>query len=224
MINAAPERIAQHCQRRSTGAIFLGRELAAHLRRDSQHTKEARSHALLLHVLNMPGCREIDTGRSAGINGCVQKGGVVADQFPSPAILPRLIAFHALLFKMGDDAGEARGLGIGERAEQGGIHDAEDGGVRADAKGQREDDDRGRGGAAAQHSQGVAEIHQDVHDCSFSLSDTLLCGGTQAWDARIHYPSPRRRLLILKMVLPFITTQSGKRSMETCKPSPHESW
>ncbi len=47
----------------------------------------------------------------------------------------------------GDDDGEAFGVGIGGGAEEDGVKDAEDGGVDADAEGERGDDGDGDGRA-----------------------------------------------------------------------------
>jgi hypothetical protein len=49
-------------------------------------------------------------------------------------------------------------MGIGKRLEQDGVHDAEDGCVRADAEGKRDNSDRGEAGRSAQHAQAVADI------------------------------------------------------------------
>ena len=53
---------------------------------------------------------------------------------------------------------QARRFGIGQRAQNDGIDHAEDGGVGADAEGQRERGDDGEAGTLAQGARGVAQI------------------------------------------------------------------
>ena len=65
----------------------------------------------------------------------------------------------------GVEDGEAIGAGVGHRAEENGVDEAEDGGVGADADGQREDGESGKGGAATQLAEGVAEILGEGFEC-----------------------------------------------------------
>jgi hypothetical protein len=54
------------------------------------------------------------------------------------------------------------GVRHGKRAIESGVEDAEDGGVGADAEGEREDDDREEAGAFAEVTERELEILADV--------------------------------------------------------------
>ena len=57
---------------------------------------------------------------------------------------------------------DALRVGDGEGLEQHGIHDAEDGGVGADAEGHDQDDGEGEAGRVSERAEGVSEIAQDA--------------------------------------------------------------
>ncbi len=126
--------MAEHGERRSAGVIFLGGELAAHLRQNAQHSEKPCSHPLLLHMQDMPGGGKIDAGSAVGIDRSIQKCGMIANHFPRPAILLHLIAFRALSFEVSNDARQTGWLWKRQRPEQDGVHHAEDSGVGADAE------------------------------------------------------------------------------------------
>jgi len=79
---AFPNRVTQHCDGRTTLAVFNWRELASDERRDSQHAKKTGRDALLFDVLDAPASREVDALRTVAEHGRVQIGGVVAHRFP----------------------------------------------------------------------------------------------------------------------------------------------
>ena len=57
------------------------------------------------------------------------------------------------------------GVGIGERLEQHGVDDGEDGGVGSDAEGQGGDGCDGEGWIREEHAEGVAEVMPEItHD------------------------------------------------------------
>ena len=57
---------------------------------------------------------------------------------------------------------EAAGMGVGKRLEEDAVDDSEDGGIGADAEGEREDGDGGEGRILAQAADGVAHVlHED---------------------------------------------------------------
>ena len=58
----------------------------------------------------------------------------------------------------GVDHHEAVGLGIREGAKHYGVHEAEDGGIGADAEGERDPGGRGDAGVATQHPKSVFQI------------------------------------------------------------------
>ena len=60
---------------------------------------------------------------------------------------------------------EPIGIPERQRAKQDAAHDAEDGGVGADAEGEREDDGEREAGRAPERAQGVAEVgdHASIH-------------------------------------------------------------
>ena len=62
------------------------------------------------------------------------------------------------------DVGEAAWIAVGERAEDGSVHDAENRGVRSDAESERDDGGEGHGGSAAQRAQAVPGIVKEVED------------------------------------------------------------
>jgi hypothetical protein len=62
------------------------------------------------------------------------------------------------------DDGEAGLVAIGKGIEEAVIEDAEDGGGETDAQGEGEDADDGEGGGFAQHTEGVAEILEEIFE------------------------------------------------------------
>ena len=70
------------------------------------------------------------------------------------------------------DEDEAGWIAKGERAQEDGVYDAEDGGVRADAESEREDGDRGEAGAFCEEPEGVAKILQQSRH-GFSSGTTI---------------------------------------------------
>ncbi len=62
-----------------------------------------------------------------------------------------------------EDGDDRLGLGKGQRAEQDGIDDAEDGGVRADAQGEDGEGRKGKAGAFAQGSDGVHKMLEEFN-------------------------------------------------------------
>src|SRR6185437_1592597 len=57
---------------------------------------------------------------------------------------------------------ELIGIRIGKGSQKHGIHDAENGGVGADAESEREHGDGGEAGGFAEHAQGVAEVLRQI--------------------------------------------------------------
>jgi hypothetical protein len=53
---------------------------------------------------------------------------------------------------------EPFGIAVGQRAKQNGVHDAKDGGVGADAKGERENGGKTEAGVLSEHAAGVTEV------------------------------------------------------------------
>src|ERR1700746_1111363 len=54
-------------------------------------------------------------------------------------------------------------LGIGQCAQEDGVDDAEDGGVRADTKSQSEDGDRSKATAFEQHTEAELDVLTEIH-------------------------------------------------------------
>ncbi len=101
-------------------------------------------------------------------------------------------------------------IGDGERTEQQRVHDAEDGGVGADAQGKRRDGDGGEGGRAPQRAHGVAHVlrerlNQGPRPCVAHLRLDLL--GAAELDAR--GPPGRPRFHAAGDVLVFEQVEVG---------------
>ncbi len=70
----------------------------------------------------------------------------------------------------GPDDHELAGMRVGERGEQRGVDDAEDGGVGADAQGQSEDGDCGEAGIFAEKAETKTKVAQQVGHAWGSVS------------------------------------------------------
>ena len=81
---------------------------------------------------------------------------VIADQFPCLAIDSRG-GVRSILIRGELNGGQAVRLGVGQRAQQQCVHQAEDGGVRADTQRQREDDRECETRRLGEPAQGTAE-------------------------------------------------------------------
>src|ERR1700693_1151977 len=114
---------------------------------------------------------------------------MIADLLPGPAVLLHLIAFRARAFEVGDDSRQASRLRKRKRAKQSGVHDAEDGGVGADAERECEHHDGGLRGAGAQDPEGMSKVLPEIHGSPF----LLITKGTDSLTvaARLHFSTCR---------------------------------
>src|SRR5579883_513191 len=75
-------------------------------------------------------------------------------------------------------------MGIGQRLEQNGIDDTENGGVGADTQGERQDRDSGKSRTLAERAKGVAEVLEKGikpgQPAEFPIDFLELCGATEA--------------------------------------------
>ena len=120
------------------GCVGIG-EIAAEDGRDSQCAQEARGDELRFQLLRLAvaGDGELASG---GGGDAIEDGGLVAP----PGVLEVRDAPAKDGIGRGVGGGdEAGGIAIGERAEEDGVDDAEDGRVGADSQGGGQDDDGG---------------------------------------------------------------------------------
>ena len=161
----AKRRCQKACESTTSGeaadAIVLGcKKGAAQRGADAEHGEEAGRdvRGLRRARLAAPGQTTFQTGEmpATAENDCARSRRVEEVQGRGPGLDFGLLRFARL------DGHQARGVGIGQAAQRDGVHHGEDGGVAADAEGQRQDGDRGEGGIAREESQGVADILPDA--------------------------------------------------------------
>ncbi len=107
----------------------------------------------------------------------------------------------AVVLNLGPDHDDAVGFVVGQRGEERGVDDAEDGGVGADAESEGEDSDRGEAGVFPEEAEAEDEVAPAVaHEGSFvgrvgaaheflsELDDVrcglVCCGVWDFWDVR----------------------------------------
>ena len=76
------------------------------------------------------------------------------------------IVGHAIATVVEAERDHALRLGIRKRTKKNGVNEAENGGVGADAKRERENHDRGKSGGLREHPDRVFQVlHQRAHFC-----------------------------------------------------------
>ena len=183
--DALPEIVAEDSDGGTAGEILLGRELTAVLRRDAENAEIAGGDALLRDELEAAIGGKVDAG-GAGVSRGSEERGAVAHGEEESAGLAVIDLFPIV---GGDDEGEARGVGIRQGLEQDGIEHAEDGGIDADAEGERKEDDGGEGGGLSELADGEADIsperHVRLYDSRRKWFRGELCRRTGGQDARV---------------------------------------
>ena len=153
-IAALPQTEADDCHIVS-GPIFFVLERPAHERRDAKHPERRRRHAQAGHALRFHIAREIEVQR-------LPDRGLLEGLDAAPPVL--IIGSAHDIDVVGVVGGgfpqhhEALRIAKGQRLEQQGSDDAEDGGVGADAEAEREHRDGGESRPRGQHAHGVADV------------------------------------------------------------------
>jgi hypothetical protein len=138
----------------AAGLLFPGQEVAAKLHAHAERIEEIVVDAEAAQHLGRAVLEE-DAGAVAKRRHALERTAVLAH-------LARCGVVHARVLGSGGggfgDGGQAIGFGVGQRVQQDGFDDAEDGGVRAHAQGQREHGDRREGGVARQRAQPETDV------------------------------------------------------------------
>ena len=156
---AAREQVpAEQNRRVSAWRAVLGAERASDCALDAEHLKEVRGHERRAELFGISFAGERDrAGRpdraevGAGPAAVAKVLQVGTGQRSTRVAQARLVE---------PDEDEAVGVPIGQRLEQHRVHDAEDGGVRADAERERDDDDDRQPAGAPEAAPCVAKIQQ----------------------------------------------------------------
>src|SRR5690242_11819660 len=154
-IGTAPQTIAHHDHSSGTGYEVLRTKQPSNLRGNTQHGKVAETAIDPLGALGLTGAGHIlATLEDRGHVFKYTRARLQVIQFGLGK--PNVPQTYAGLVEK--DSYQTIGIGVGQRAQQHGIHDAENGGVCADAEGEREHGDGGEGGTAAELAEGVAHV------------------------------------------------------------------
>ena len=150
-----PEGVGEDHGAGAAGHVLAGEEGAPELGADAQHVEEVGAD-LERGELRALGAVVPDDG-GVGVSGDGGEDGRVglelAHRRPGELEAGLVVAVVDL-----PDVDQAVGLGVGERAEQGGVDRSEHGGVQADAHGEGEDDDRREPRPAPEVADGVTEV------------------------------------------------------------------
>ena len=123
----------------SAGRAVLGAERASECALDAEHLKEVRGHERRAELFRISFAGERD--RASRPNGAEVGAGAAAVAKVLEVWTGQRSTRVAQACLIEPDKYEAVGVPIGQRLEQHRAHDAEDGGVRADAERERDDDD-----------------------------------------------------------------------------------
>ncbi len=153
-----PEAVGEDDDGRSAGLVFVGHERPPHGRLDAEHREEVPRHHERLDLLGVA-----QAGDRVGV---ADRHREVAEHLL--ALAQDLVArpgeaglVDALLGGRGVDLDEPLGLLVRQRLQEDRLDEAEDGGVGADAEGERGDRDGGEPGRLLQRADGVAKrLHE----------------------------------------------------------------
>ena len=138
----------------AVGGIFLGREGAA---QHDGRAEEAEVGFRDVDAVNLlgDGAGEVEAGTAEVVGGDILNDAGLG----SPGIeVDRGGAIAVAIGKGVHELDHAVGFGIGERLEQDGVDDGEDGGVGSDAEGESGDGGDGECRVGDEHAEGVAEV------------------------------------------------------------------
>src|SRR5262249_29755652 len=174
---ALPGAVAEHDDvLPAAGRIVVGNG-PAEQRRNAKHREHVRRHAEAVHACRVAidrhdQLRERKGGEMRQRPRAAGHADDVADVHGAEAAIgtfavPELGARHVFV-----DANDLAGVLVWQRPEQHGVHDAEDRRVRAEAEGERQDDDDGEAGRAAERAARVAQIETEIVEPHVRLSVT----------------------------------------------------
>ena len=166
----APHAIAQDHLESVAGKLVVGRELPPASGPQSQHLKESGGHAKCgeLHRIACAGKLQI----GVGVRGEAFKG------FGARAKIAQVEVVHGKLGEaliLIEDAYDAAGIGVGERAQEHAVNHAEDGGIGADAQRDGENNDGGEAGTFGERARAVAQVAEEnfgVHELRLLPANT----------------------------------------------------
>src|SRR5581483_1898747 len=140
--------------------IFVVMEGAAELRLDAQDAEEiAGDEDAAARMRRRASLGAEGNGAQRGIgNDAVVTAGLTADVevFAVGEVLVAVVA------RCADESDDAARMGHGVRAEEEAVDHAQAGGGHADAEGEGHGDEGGEGGAAAEGTDGVSEIVEEI--------------------------------------------------------------
>jgi hypothetical protein len=156
----SPETVAQDGDV-SSGLIFGGDEGSPQQRLGAQDIEETRADCARFDVESFTRAGKCRRARVVGGDGF--ESAVLRSEIDEIGIAER--AVHIVEVHIGAlEPDEALALRKRKRLENDGVDDAEDGGVGADAEGQRQHHDGGETGLFREHTQGVANVlPQTIH-------------------------------------------------------------
>ncbi len=162
-----PKAVAQQGNGSSASAILFGKKSAADMRVNAQHRKKtSRDHANI-EALGIARAGQGDSATAGRFHGF--KG--VALVSPIQIVLIRgADDGERALFR---DEHELGWVAERERAKEHTVYDAEDGGIRSDAKRQRKNGNRGKSGTLRQQPKGITNVLKQFEHRSPRGTDTL---------------------------------------------------
>ena len=165
---ALPEAVADDDDFAAVGRVFLRGEGAA---QHDGRAKEAEVGFADVDAVDLLGmvAGEVEAGAAEVVGGDVLKD---AGLLPPVVELGGRSGGSFALGRCEQELDDAVGVGIGERLEQDGVDDGEDGGVGSDAKGQGCDGCDGEAGIFEEAAQGVLEVMPQIGQRVF-----LSCSG-----------------------------------------------
>src|SRR4029453_17584736 len=159
---AHPEAVTEYDDERTLGTILLPRERTAVQRARAEHAEVLLRYVQRREVLGWSAVDEVDPG----IRGLVRPEMAANPDalLPGDELRDRGVERVAELRRIvGDhDLDDLVGVGIGERAQQQGVDDREDRGVRPDADREHGDCRDGESPRAPEQPPGMADIASDV--------------------------------------------------------------
>ena len=152
-VSTRPERVAEHDEVGPVWQVFLSGERTTDHRRDAERREHVGGHVRGADALGISIAGEVHLS--------VTPGGHVGQRLRTAAIVEDL-TFGDPCFVERDPAAPDHhrpiGLGPWERPQEHGVHDGEDGGIRADPQGQGQRRNDGKRPLAAERAGAVAEI------------------------------------------------------------------
>ena len=155
---ALPESVADDHDVAAVGGVFLRCEGAAEHDGRAEEAEVGFGDVDAVDLLGN-GAGEVEAGTAEVVGGDILKDAGLG----SPGVEVDRRGRGAVAFRKGvHELDHAVRFGIGERLEQDGVDDGEDGGVGSDAEGESGDGSYGERWTADEHAEGVAEVAEKV--------------------------------------------------------------